>query len=236
MTEEYSTGAAVDHRRHSAPVPSSPAQGGPSWSHYYGWRGDLLATAAGHHLVFPALSGGLETLWSSDGTAAGSRPIADTRIGVSSIPDRLTPFRDGLLAAACTDGQPTRNAVRPPGPPTRRLTETVNLLSRPVTDCSSSLVLRMVALDTTAVFLTQSDRGLALWGTDGTAAGTQAIVPAARADEPEDVVRYGTKAAFTAARPPGHQGPTDPSSGSPTARRPAPARSSGRPGKPGSTP
>jgi ELWxxDGT repeat protein len=163
--------------------------GGPQWSHYYGWGGPLLAGSTATHLVFPALleDGAHSALWVSDNTPAGSRPISPAETGQSSFPRQLAPFRDGLLAQSCS-GTAQEMWYLHGGGATR-------LLTQPSGICQSLGPLP-IELPKAAVFLTVGDDGIALRATDGTPAGTVAIVPAAGPEEPESVVRFGDAAAF----------------------------------------
>jgi len=166
------------------------AHGGPHWSHYYEWAGTIAAGAAGGHLLFPAgetEAAAYEVLWSNDGSPGGSRPLYGALAARGSYPTKLVPFRDGLLAQSCNATEEELRFIRG--------TETTRLLALPVEHCNF-VGLKPVALGSVAVFPIYRDDGISLWRTDGTAAGTTVLVPAAGPVEPEDVTRFGDLAAF----------------------------------------
>jgi ELWxxDGT repeat protein len=170
------------------------AEGGPGWSHYYGWGGRLQAgTANGQILFAGATVGGYgEVLWRSDGSPASSRQITDARIGRSSGPHLLTRFRDGLLVQSCAftpDVYPSDEHLE-----LRFVqgTEVTLLLSQ--ASCYSS---DLVALGDTALFLQYLDNQIQLWRTDGTPEGTFALVAGSSVSWPSSPVRFGDEAAFS---------------------------------------
>jgi ELWxxDGT repeat protein len=171
------------------------AHGGPRWSHYYGWAGALWAGSAGGRLVFPALPEGEiydATLWSTGATAAASRPILPAQAGKSSQPRHLAPFRDGILLQDCAASD--RGELRfVRGLETTRLLEIRSPCPAPVS--------APVDLGAFALLLVYGENGDALWSTDGTPAGTVALVPAEGPDQPDEVVPFGGQAAFWLAVP-----------------------------------
>jgi ELWxxDGT repeat protein len=173
--------------------------GGPRWSHYYGWAGPLLADSTATRLVFPGFVGDGQqvALWASDGTPAGSRPISPAQTGQSSYPRQLAPFRDGLLAQSCTTNAQgvTQEMWYLRGGDAGGAGDATRLLAQTSGSCQP-LGTAPVELPKAAVFLTFGGDGIALRATDGTPAGTVAIVPAAGPEEPESVVRLGGEAAF----------------------------------------
>ncbi len=160
-------------------------QGGPSWSHYWGWSGALSAGGANGRLVFPGFRE-RETrevvLWSSDGSRNGSHPIVEERAGQGSHPSRLTPFRDGLLAWTCTGVDSKLLFVQG--------TEATLLQSVEGPDCQAFYPLTVVGSDI-AVFL----RNDGLWRTDGTPEGTQILFSNSPDGHPFQLVRFGVEAA-----------------------------------------
>lgn len=166
--------------------------GGPSWSHYWGWGGPLLAARAGGRLVFPIL-GDLEedpygTVVSSDGSPGGLLEITRFEVGKSSYPQQFVPLRDRLLVQTCTGPALELLAVRG--------TEVTPLLSRPFdSSCGGSVLTPgMVANDDRAVFLLYDPfSGSGLWGTDGTPAGTVPLIPIGPNLLVSDVVRFGDR-------------------------------------------
>ena len=191
ITNEYETGELWITDGSSAGT-FLATRGGPRWSHYYGWAAGLEAGAAGGRLLFQVrMSDGTaetQSLWTSDGTPAGSRPIAQDPVGQSSQPQRLTPFRDGLLVQDCTgNGQELRFV---------RGSETTRLLTVPVSYCSNLGSIPVDLGSVALVVVLTAENGISLWRTDGTAAGTLALVPAAAPGEPEEVTRFGSQAAF----------------------------------------
>ena len=193
ITDEYETGElwVTDG---TAAGTFFTVEGGPGWSHYYGWGGELGAGAANGRIVFPGLVAGgddrEELLWSSDGSRDGSHPIADARAGRGSYP-YLTPFRDGLLARTCSDNGMEMRFVQG--------AETTLLLSSAESYCeaffSTPVVISAIGGDV-AVFL-RLDGPMSLWRTDGTAAGTQALFPSSPAGGPVSLTRFGDEAAFS---------------------------------------
>ena len=168
------------------------SNGGPSWSHYWGWGGPLLAARAGGRLVFPIL-GDLEedpygTVVSSDGSPGGLLEITRFEVGKSSYPQQLVPLRDRLLVQTCTG--PTLELLAVRG------TEATPLLSRPFDSTCGGypLTSRIVANDDRAVFLLYDplyEPGL--WGTDGTPAGTVPLIATGPGLMVPDVVRFGDR-------------------------------------------
>ncbi|MES1243509.1 MAG: ELWxxDGT repeat protein [Acidobacteriota bacterium] len=171
------------------------AQGGPKWSHYWGWGGSLIAARASGRLLFDALpdpeNDPVSTLLSSDGSPGGMRELARFQVGRSSYPQQLLPLRDRLLVQICAGTTLEMHAVRG--------TETELLASQPYeSSCGGpTLSYRYAALDDRAAFLTFSPtEGSELLATDGTRAGTRVLIPASRPDEPMDVVRFGDRFAI----------------------------------------
>lgn len=175
--------------------------GGPKWSHYYGWVGPLWGGAAGGRVVFPALSDDpavSEALWSSNGTAGSSRPLFQALAGVSSQPRQLGAFGDGLLLQDCAkEGEVELRFVGG--------TKSTSLLKAQIGACTE-IGPPPLDLGSYALQLLYGPDGIALWRTDGTTAGTVAIVPAAGPDEPDAVARFGEQGAFWLTVPlPGNQ-------------------------------
>ncbi|MFL6293151.1 MAG: ELWxxDGT repeat protein [Thermoanaerobaculia bacterium] len=162
--------------------------GGPHWSHYWGWVGELEGGMANGVAVFPGMTDEpwAETLWRSDGSAAGSRPLLDSRIPSSTAFYDLTPLRDGLFVQTCVfqedepDVTPELRFVRG--------TETTLLLPPAPGPCPDPAV----GLGDVAVFL----RDHSLWRTDGTPAGTAALIPGSEARWPAALARFGDEAAI----------------------------------------
>lgn len=173
------------------------AVGGPSWSHYWGWSGRLWAGAAGGRIVFPGaadLDNLGDLLWSSDGSRAGSHPIVQGRTSRGSYPDRLTPFRDGLLARTCSgEGGVEMRFFQG--------TESTVLLSRAEPPCDVFFS-EPVVLGDVAVFL-RYDQDVALFRTDGTPEGTKPLLPGSPAAQPLTLVRFGDEAALSVVVPSG---------------------------------
>lgn len=170
------------------------SQGGPSWSHYYGWAGSLIAGRANGRFLFGALLDS-ETnlhgaLLSSSGSPGEMRELGRMEMGKSSDPQQLVPLRDRLLVQTCTGTALELHAVRG--------TETELLISQPYESCGgSTLSYRHAALDDRAVFVTfSSTEGSELWGTDGTRAGTNVLIPAALENAPMEVARFGNRFAI----------------------------------------
>lgn len=181
--------------------------GGPYWSHYYGWADDLAAGTAGGRLVFQVrtvlTTGETEALWTSDGTPAGSRPLpqaVQAMVGRSSEPRQLKPFRDGLLIQSCTGTSQELRFVHNIRTNTGVNSETTRLLSVPFEFCSNlGSVPVILGGDGGAggvALLTAYAGGFGLWRTDGTAAGTFALVPGAAQGQTQDVTLFGGQAAF----------------------------------------
>ncbi len=163
-------------------------EGGPYWSHYYGFANPLKAGAAGGSLLFSARTGEslIEVLWSSDGSPAGTRPLHQAVAAKSSNPHGLLGFRDGLLLQSCVDNVWELRFLRG--------AESARLLSQPSDYCATSGPPPIEA-GGLAYFLPYQN-GDALWRTDGTAAGTTAIVPAAGDDQPGEATAFGGQAAY----------------------------------------
>jgi ELWxxDGT repeat protein len=166
-------------------------QGGPNWSHYYGWGAPLIAAQVNRTVLFSALSAEdapYEALLTSDGSPGGLRELARFSVGKSSYPQRFLALRDRLLVQTCTGATQELRSVRG--------TETAVLLSQPhESSCGGDpLAYRSAALDDRAAFLVNvPTEGIALWGTDGTPAGTAVLIPATPASVPVDVVRFGDR-------------------------------------------
>ena len=170
-------------------------EGGPGWSHYYGWWGRLQAGTANGLLLFPGVVVGLgyeEVLWRSDGSPAGSRQITDAQVGMGSSPLQLTRFRDGLLVQSCT----SLDHVYPPVLYQElrfvQGTEMTLLFSEP-SDCYLS---DPVALGEATLFFRSLNNQPELWRTDGTPEGTMALATGSSAGQPSSLVRFGDEAAF----------------------------------------
>ncbi len=168
------------------------SHGGPSWSHYWGWGGPLLAARASHRLVFPILADPEEdpygTVVSSDGSPGGLLEITRFEVGKSSYPQQLVPLRDRLLVQTCTG--PTLELLAVRG------TEATPLLSRPFdSSCGGyALTPRIVAQDDRAVFLLYDPTyETGLWGTDGTPAGTVPLIATGPDLLVPDVVPFGDR-------------------------------------------
>lgn len=150
---------------------------------------------ANGNLVFPGKvseEGNTEILWSSDGTPSGTRPFMDALSARSSWPQRLTPFRDGLLVQTY-GGQTTRMWFVPPA----GRGEPVVLFTQSAAGCPMASV--PVVLGDLAVFLRYNDScfdpRISLWRTDGTVQGTEALF-SVDGSRPRAVVRWGDGAAF----------------------------------------
>jgi ELWxxDGT repeat protein len=184
------------------------APGGPSWSHYYGWGGPLLAGKANGLLLFGAIpdqDNPYEALMTSDGTPGGMRELARFVVGNSSNPQQLLPLGDRLLVQVCTASEQgsTQEMLAVRG------TETATLLSRHIdSSCGvESLSYRLATLGGRVAFvLNENSVGSSLWVTDGTPAGTIALIPAAAPEEPIDVVRFGDRFAVWLVVPNGASG------------------------------
>ena len=192
IAEEYETGELwVTDGTAAGTLFVTP--GGPGWSHYYGWGSTLEAGIANGALVFSGFTDDQfdPTLWRSDASAAGSRPLLGSEVARGSSPQRLTPFRDGLLVQTCA-GTQENNVVE-----LRFVqgTETTLLLSEDGAYCHDFLF-RPVVLGETAVFLRLDFNGYGLWSTDGTPEGTKALIPSTAVHEPSVPVRFGDEAAF----------------------------------------
>jgi ELWxxDGT repeat protein len=168
------------------------AQGGPNWSHYYGWGGPLIAVQVSHAALFDAFpdeDAPYEVLMTSDGSPGGMRELARFVEGKSSYPQQLLALGDRLLVQVCTGSTLEMLAVRG--------TETAVLLSRPPeSSCGSgeNLSYRLATLDGRAAFiLNSSTEGSSLWGTDGTPAGTAVLIPSSQTSVAVDVVRFGNR-------------------------------------------
>lgn len=173
------------------------AVGGPSWSHYWGWSGPLSAGRAGGRIVFPGAvdrDNREDLLWSSDGSRAGSHPIAEGSTARSSHPYHLTPFRDGLLARTCSEDW--RMEMR-----FFQGTESTLLLSRTEPTCDVFFS-EPVVLGDVAVFL-RYDRDVALFRTDGTPEGTKPLAPGSPAGQAVALTRFGDEAALLVVVPSG---------------------------------
>ncbi len=125
-------------------------------------------TGTGSRLYFVADDGvsGLE-LWTSDGTAPGTRRVADIAPGAaSSNPTTLTPSGNSLFFAAT---EPTRGNEL-------WVTDGTTAGTRAVTDLNpgpaGSAPTELVAFAGGVVFRADDGSGNGLWRTDGTAAGT----------------------------------------------------------------
>lgn len=171
------------------------APGGPHWSHYYGWGGPLIAVQVNRTVLFSALPDEDEPydiLMTSDGSPGGMRELARFRYGRSSYPQQLLALGDRLLVQTCTAGSAQEiRAVRG--------TETAVLLTQPYeSSCGGDpLSYRYATLNGRAAFLLfENTQGNGLWVTDGTPAGTTALIPAAASEEPVQVVPFGDRFAI----------------------------------------
>jgi ELWxxDGT repeat protein len=162
--------------------------GGPHWSHYWGWVGELEGGMVDGAAVFPGMTDEpyAETLWRSDGSAAGSRPLLDSRIPSGTVIYDLAPLRDGLFVQSCLfledepDVFPELRFVRG--------TETTLLLPPAPGPCPDPAV----GLGDVAVFPRDHD----LWRTDGTPEGTAALSPGSDKRWPAALARFGDEAAI----------------------------------------
>ncbi|MFL6197611.1 MAG: ELWxxDGT repeat protein [Thermoanaerobaculia bacterium] len=192
ITEEYETGQlwVTDG---TAAGTSLVTQGGPYWSHYYGWVGRLQAGTANGRLIFTGIAeaetGAEELLWRSDGSPAGSWPLLDSKVGRSTPLQQLTPFRDGLLVQSCNpeDDGTWRQEMR-----FVQGAEATLLISRASEYCTSTVA---VDLGDAAVFV-KSESEPSVWRTDGTPAGTAALIPGSAVSLPAALARFGEEAAI----------------------------------------
>jgi ELWxxDGT repeat protein len=159
-------------------------RGGPGWFRYYGWGAVLEASAANGRLVFAAGQSFSELLWSSDGTPAGSHPLTQNLAARGSDPQRLTPFRDGLLEQNCTGIEEELRLVRG--------TAITRLVAVQFAGCYA-VASAPIELQAAAVFI----MSLSLWRTDGTPAGTKTLVPAWIDGDPVGLARFGQQAALS---------------------------------------
>jgi len=169
------------------------AHGGPTWSHYYGWRGRLQAGSANGRIVFPGLvpgDQGSEALWRSDGSPADTAPVTASQEPRSSFPEVLAVFQDGLLVQTCSNEGAALWFVQG--------TSADLLLSGEPGYCNAPFLSSPVVLGETAVFLRYQD-GQSVWRTDGTPEGTAVLVP--RTSHPMALARLGGEAAIWLAIP-----------------------------------
>ena len=192
VTEEYETGQlwVTD----GTPAGTSlVTQGGPHWSHYYGWTGRLQAGIANARLIFAGITAEEnyeEMLWRSDGSRAGSWPILDSKIGRSTPFLKPTPFRDGVLVQHCTfDGvSVSQSEMR-----FVQGTETTLLLEETSEYCAFSVP---VAMEDVAVFVKAENQISDLWRTDGTPEGTEVLIPGSIGSIPAGIARIGDEIAI----------------------------------------
>jgi ELWxxDGT repeat protein len=190
ITDEYETGQlwVTDG---TAAGTSLVTQGGPIWSHYYGWRSRLEAGSANGRLIFTGIAeaDAEELLWRSDGSPAGSWPLLGSKAGRSTPLQQLTPFRDGVLVQSCNpqDGGEWNQEMR-----FVQGAEATLLISRASESCSSTVP---VDLGDAAVFV-KSESEASVWRTDGTPEGTAALIPGSAASIPAALARFGEEAAI----------------------------------------
>jgi ELWxxDGT repeat protein len=162
--------------------------GGPFWSHYWGWSGRLEAGMANGAVIFSGMTREpwAETLWRSDGSPAGSRPLLDSRLANGTEFYGLTPLRQGLFAQICVSLESEPYAM----PVSRfvRGTETTLLLPPVPGSCPEV----GVGLGDVAVFDWEDD----LWRTDGTPKGTAALIRGSEARRPAALARFGEEIAI----------------------------------------
>jgi ELWxxDGT repeat protein len=150
--------------------------------------GELEAGVANGVAVFPGETDEpwAETLWRSDGSAAGSRPLLDSRIPNSTSFYDITPLRDGLFVQTCVfvedepDVTPELRFVRG--------TEMTLLLPPAPGSCPDEAV----GLGDVAVFPRDYD----LWRTDGTPEGTVELIPGSEAKWAAELARFGEEVAI----------------------------------------
>ncbi|HVG06110.1 MAG TPA: hypothetical protein VNM67_00230 [Thermoanaerobaculia bacterium] len=190
ITDEYETGELwVTDGTAAGTLFVTP--GGPNWSHYYGWGGQLQAGLANGALVFPGIVGeddGRELLWRSDSSPAGSWPLLDSKAGRSTRFQQLTPFRDGMLVQSChTDEAGEHQEMR-----FVQGTETTLLSAQASGYCFASAP---IDLGDAAVFI-KFENQASLWRTDATPEGTAALIPASLMSFPASPARFGEEAAI----------------------------------------
>ena len=152
-------------------------------------------TGFGNLVLFSATDySGLTSLWVSNGTAAGTKPLAVAGAGKSGLaPDELTAVGgEALFSGTDSNGQLGLWATNGTATGTHELAA-----------CCASWILT-VSLDPLdiTVFGREAlfDGGAGLWITDGTSAGTKELVPsglgAGKLFLPSDITVFGDKALF----------------------------------------
>lgn len=191
-TEEYEVGQlwVTDGSRNGT---FQATEGGPGWSHYFGWRGSLDAAAAGSEIVFASSAFGADPLWSAGRSQASNGPILPWREARGSEARLLGPLGDGVLAETCRQYRDKSLVFVREG-------ESVALLRTRADYCDLRLYSKPVVLAQNRLVF-NGPRGLdansprAIFATDGTPAGTVALADAVTG-EPGDPVPFGEFAVF----------------------------------------